>query len=138
MLTGDGQGNQPQRVALLAFGAMLKPALETAEEINASVANMRFVKPLDDELVFKLATTHDYLVTIEEGVVMGGAGSAVLESLQAQRLNIPVLQLGLPDGFVEHGDPAVLLADCGLNKEGVIRSVRDWLLSYQSQHKAAV
>ena len=127
-----------QRVALLAFGAMLKPALEAAEEINASVANMRFVKPLDDELVFKLATTHDYLVTIEEGVVMGGAGSAVLESLQAQRLNIPVLQLGLPDSFVEHGDPAVLLADCGLNKEGVIRSVHAWLLSYQSQHKAAV
>ena len=127
-----------QRVALLAFGAMLKPALEAAEEINASVANMRFVKPLDDELVFKLATTHDYLVTIEEGVVMGGAGSAVLESLQAQRLNIPVLQLGLPDSFVEHGDPAVLLADCGLNKEGVIRSVRAWLLQYHSQHKAAV
>ena len=62
----------------------------------------------------------------------------MLESLQAQRLNIPVLQLGLPDSFVEHGDPAVLLADCGLNKEGVIRSVRDWLLQYQSQHKAAV
>ena len=127
-----------QRIALLAFGSMLKPALEAAEEINASVANMRFVKPLDDQLVFKLATTHDYLVTLEEGVVMGGAGSAVLESLQAQRLNIPVLQLGLPDSFVEHGDPAVLLADCGLNKEGVIRSVRAWLLSYQSQHKAAV
>ncbi len=127
-----------QRVALLAFGAMLKPALEAAEEINASVANMRFVKPLDDELVFKLATTHDYLVTIEENVIMGGAGSAVLESLQAQRLNIPVLQLGLPDSFVEHGDPAVLLADCGLNKEGIMRSVRTWLLQYQAQHKAAV
>ena len=133
----EGSG-KTQRIALLAFGAMLKPALEAAEEINASVANMRFVKPLDDQLVFKLATTHDYLVTLEEGVVMGGAGSAVLESLQAQRLNIPVLQLGLPDSFVEHGDPAVLLADCGLNKEGVIRSVRAWLLSYQSQHKAAV
>jgi 1-deoxy-D-xylulose-5-phosphate synthase len=93
---------------------------------------------LDDELVFKLATTHDCLVTIEENAVMGGAGSAVLESLQAQQLNVPVLQLGLPDHFVEHGDPAVLLADCGLNKEGILRSVRNWLDERQSHHKAAV
>ena len=127
-----------QRVALLAFGSMVKPAHEAGEEINASVANMRFVKPLDDELVFKLATTHDYLVTVEENVVMGGAGSAVLESLQTQGLQIPVLQLGLPDSFVEHGDPAVLLADCGLNREGIARSVKNWLEQNQSQHKAAV
>ncbi len=116
-----------KRVAILAFGAMVKPALDAAESLNATVANMRFVKPLDDELVFKLATTHDYLVTVEENVVMGGAGSAVLESLEAQGLSMPVLQLGLPDQFVEHGDPAVLLADCGLNREGIEKSVREWL-----------
>jgi 1-deoxy-D-xylulose-5-phosphate synthase len=96
------------------------------------------VKPLDDELVFKLATTHDYLITVEENAIMGGAGSAVLESLQAQQLNVPVLQLGLPDHFVEHGDPAVLLADCGLNKEGILRSVRNWIDRRQAHHKAAV
>jgi 1-deoxy-D-xylulose-5-phosphate synthase len=126
-----------KKIAFLAFGAMVGPALAAAEELNATVANMRFVKPLDDELVFKLATTHDYLVTLEENVLMGGAGSAVLESLQAQQLNVPVLQLGLPDSFVEHGDPAVLLADCGLNKEGILRSVRSWLDGRQSHHKAA-
>jgi 1-deoxy-D-xylulose-5-phosphate synthase len=127
-----------KKIALLAFGAMLGPSLAAGDELNATVANMRFVKPLDDELVFKLATTHDCLVTIEENAVMGGAGSAVLESLQAQQLNVPVLQLGLPDHFVEHGDPAVLLADCGLNKEGILRSVRNWLDERQSHHKAAV
>ena len=88
---------------------------------------MRFVKPIDHELIFKLATTHDYLVTVEENVVMGGAGSAVAESLAAQDLSIPMLQLGLPDQFVEHGDPAVLLADCGLNRDGIAQSVRAWL-----------
>ncbi len=116
------------RVAILAFGSMVKPATDAGEELNASVANMRFVKPIDTELIFKLATTHDYLVTVEENAIMGGAGSAVLESLHAQGLNVPVLQLGLPDHFVEHGDPAVLLADCGLNKDGIGKSVRDWLV----------
>jgi 1-deoxy-D-xylulose-5-phosphate synthase len=127
-----------RKVALLAFGSMLKPALDAAEELNASVANMRFVKPLDEDLVFRLATTHDYLVTVEENAIMGGAGSAVLESLQAQCIGIPVLQLGLPDHFVEHGDPAVLLADCGLSKEGIARSVRNWLDLNKSRHKAAI
>jgi 1-deoxy-D-xylulose-5-phosphate synthase len=127
-----------RKVALLAFGSMLKPALDAAEELNASVANMRFVKPLDEDLVFRLATTHDYLVTVEENAIMGGAGSAVLESLQAQGIGIPVLQLGLPDHFVEHGDPAVLLADCGLSKEGIARSVRNWLDLNKSRHKAAI
>jgi Deoxyxylulose-5-phosphate synthase len=117
---------------------MLKPALDAAEDLNASVANMRFVKPLDEDLIFRLATTHDYLVTVEENAIMGGAGSAVLESLQAQGIGIPVLQLGLPDHFVEHGDPAVLLADCGLSKEGIARSVRNWLDLNKSRHKAAI
>jgi 1-deoxy-D-xylulose-5-phosphate synthase len=132
------KGFEAKRVAVLAFGAMVKPALEAAEELNATVANMRFVKPLDDELVFRLATTHDYLVTVEENVLMGGAGSAVLESLQAQGLQVPVLQLGLPDQFVEHGDPAVLLADCGLNREGIATSIREWLSRDSTRrHKAA-
>ncbi len=121
------KGYEAKRVAILAFGSMVKPAADAGEELNTAVANMRFVKPIDNELIFKLATTHDYLVTVEENVVMGGAGSAVAESLAAQDLNVPLLQLGLPDAFVEHGDPAVLLADCGLNCEGISNSIRAWL-----------
>jgi 1-deoxy-D-xylulose-5-phosphate synthase len=113
-----------RKVAILAFGAMLQPALEAAEELHATVANMRFVKPIDHELVFRLATAHDLLVTVEEGVVAGGAGSAVLESLAAQALSPQVLQLGLPDSFVEHGDPAQLLVDCGLDRAGIVAAVR--------------
>jgi 1-deoxy-D-xylulose-5-phosphate synthase len=129
-----GYANTAQkcRVAILAFGSMVKPATDAADELNASVANMRFVKPLDDELVFKLATTHDVIVTVEENVVMGGAGSAVSESLAAQHLTLPVLHLGLPDHFVEHGDPAVLLADCGLNRDGILQSIREWLAVEQA------
>ena len=121
------KGYEAKRVAILAFGSMVKPSTDAGDEINASVANMRFVKPIDDELIFKLATTHDYIVTVEENVIMGGAGSAVAESLAAQDLRVPLLQLGLPDHFVEHGDPAVLLADCGLNRDGIVRSIRAWL-----------
>jgi 1-deoxy-D-xylulose-5-phosphate synthase len=113
-----------RRVALLAFGSMLRPALQAAETMDAAVANMRFVKPLDDDLVRDLAASHDLLVTIEENVVMGGAGSAVLECLQSSRIPIPVLQLGLPDQFIEHGDPAGLLAECGLNAEGIAARVQ--------------
>ncbi|MBL8523473.1 MAG: 1-deoxy-D-xylulose-5-phosphate synthase [Betaproteobacteria bacterium] len=135
------KGYEGQRVAVLAFGAMVKPATDAGEDMNMTVANMRFVKPIDDELIFKLATTHDYLVTVEENVVMGGAGSAVAESLSAQNLTVPLLQLGLPDQFVEHGDPAVLLADCGLNREGIAKSVREWLSANSArqagQQKAA-
>jgi 1-deoxy-D-xylulose-5-phosphate synthase len=118
---------QKRRVAILAFGSMVKPATDAGEELNATVANMRFVKPLDDELVFKLATTHDVIITVEENVIMGGAGSAVAESLSAQNLTLPILHLGLPDHFVEHGDPAVLLADCGLTREGIVASVEKWI-----------
>ncbi len=113
-----------KKVAILAFGAMVKPALEAAEQIDATVANMRFVKPLDDALVAGLAANHDLLVTVEENVVMGGAGSAVLESLQRRRIAAPVLQLGLPDRFVDHGDPALQLASCGLDKDGILASIR--------------
>ncbi len=127
VVTREFKGFDARRVAILAFGAMVKPATEAGEELNATVANMRFVKPIDHELIFKLATTHDYFVTVEENVVMGGAGSAVSESLSAQNLNIPILHLGLPDQYVEHGDPATQLADCGLNREGIVQSVRVWL-----------
>jgi 1-deoxy-D-xylulose-5-phosphate synthase len=115
------------RIAILAFGSMVKPSLDAAEELNATVANMRFVKPIDAALVAQLAASHDYLVSVEENVVMGGAGSAVAEVLSSQGLALPLLHLGLPDAFVEHGDPAVLLADCGLNKDGIVKSIRDWM-----------
>jgi 1-deoxy-D-xylulose-5-phosphate synthase len=118
---------QGKRVALLAFGSMVRPALEAAESIDATVADMRFVKPLDEALVSELAGTHDYLVTLEENVIKGGAGSAVLEYLASAKINKPVLQIGLPDHFVEHGDPGVLLMHCGLNGEGVARRLREWL-----------
>jgi 1-deoxy-D-xylulose-5-phosphate synthase len=111
-------------VAILAFGSMLAPALEAGEQLNATVANMRFVKPIDRELVLRLAETHDLVVTVEEGVVAGGAGSAVAEVLAADGLAVPVLMLGLPDYFVEHGDPQQLLVDCGLDAAGIARSVR--------------
>ena len=127
VLVREVKGYEAKRIAILAFGAMVRPAMDAADELNATVANMRFVKPIDHELIFKLATTHDYLVTVEENVIMGGAGSAVTESLAAQDVHMPVLQLGLPDQFVEHGDPALLLADCGLNREGIANSIRDWL-----------
>ena len=116
-----------KRVAILAFGSMLKPALEAAAEMNATVANMRFVKPLDSDLVFRLATTHELIVTVEENVAAGGAGSAVAEALAADGIAVPVLTLGLPDHFVEHGDPQQLLIDCGLDGEGIARAVRERL-----------
>ena len=112
-------------IALLAFGSMLKPCLEAAEELNATVANMRFVKPLDHDLVASLAGNHSLLVTVEENTIMGGAGSAVLEFLQSRGISIPVLQLGLPDTFIDQGDPAQMLADCGLNKGGIVKSIRN-------------
>jgi 1-deoxy-D-xylulose-5-phosphate synthase len=111
-------------VAILAFGTLLYPALAAAEQMGASVANMRWAKPLDLALLRELARSHEALVTLEEGCVMGGAGSAVLEALQAEGLQLPVLQLGLPDQFVEHGDPAKLLAMLGLDAAGIERSVR--------------
>ena len=112
-----------RRIAILAFGTLLYPALAAAEKLDATVANMRFVKPLDTELLLRLARSHDALVTLEEGCVQGGAGSAVLEALQAAGVNVPVLQLGLPDEFIEHGDPAKLLAMLGLDAAGIEQSI---------------
>lgn len=118
---------QGRQVALLAFGTMVAPALKAAEELNATVADMRFVKPLDTVLVAQLAASHDLIVTIEEGAVMGGAGSAVAEALAAAGFVKPLLQLGLPDQFIDHGDAQQLLASCGLDAAGIIASVRERL-----------
>ncbi|TAM49845.1 MAG: 1-deoxy-D-xylulose-5-phosphate synthase [Paraburkholderia sp.] len=112
------------RIAILAFGTMVAPALAAAEGLDATVANMRFVKPVDADLVRELAQTHDAIVTVEEGCIMGGAGSACVESLLANGVVRPVLQLGLPDSFIDHGDPAKLLAECGLDGAGIERSIR--------------
>jgi 1-deoxy-D-xylulose-5-phosphate synthase len=116
-------GKHPKRLAILAFGTVLHPALEAAERLDASVADMRFAKPLDAALVQQLASSHDALVTVEEGCIAGGAGSAVLECLAAAGLAVPVLQLGVPDVFTEHGDPAKILSLCGLDAAGIERSI---------------
>ncbi len=114
-----------EKIALLAFGSMLKPCLEAAEELNATVANMRFVKPLDDNLVVFLAANYSLLVTVEENTIMGGAGSAVLESLENRGITTtPVLQLGLPDVFIDQGDPTRMLVDCGRDKAGIVKAIK--------------
>jgi len=112
------------RVAIFAFGTLLYTALEVAEGIDATVANMRFVKPLDIDLLKSLAADHDYLVTIEDGAIAGGAGSACLEALSLLGINKPLLQLGLPDQFIEHGDYNLLMTKCGLDVEGVSNSIK--------------
>jgi 1-deoxy-D-xylulose-5-phosphate synthase len=119
--TPDGS---PHGVAILAFGTLLHPALAAAERMNATVVNMRWAKPLDTALLLEIAARHEALVTLEEGSVMAGAGSAVLEALQAARVQCPVLQLGLPDVFIEHGDPVKLLALQGLDAAGIEGSIR--------------
>ena len=113
-----------KKIAILAFGSMVKPALEAADKLNATVASMRFVKPLDADLVKRLAETHDLLVTVEEHQVMGGAGSAVCEALASLGVEKKVLLLGLPDRFIDHGDSAKLLSAVGLDAEGIQKSVR--------------
>ncbi|MFM2340920.1 MAG: hypothetical protein RLZZ592_573, partial [Pseudomonadota bacterium] len=118
-----------RRIALLAFGTLLHPALAAAEKLDATVADMRFVKPIDGALIEELARTHDALVTLEEGCTMGGAGSAVTEHLNAIGLSLPVLQLGLPDRFIDHGDPAVLLAQCGLDAAGIEHAISERFLA---------
>ena len=113
-----------RRIAILAFGTVLHPALAAAEALDATVANMRFAKPIDAALVIELARSHDALVTVEEGCVAGGAGSAVGECLAAAGLILPLLQLGLPDEFIEHGDPVKLLSMLGLDAAGIEAAIR--------------
>jgi 1-deoxy-D-xylulose-5-phosphate synthase len=115
---------QGERLAILVFGTLLAPALQAAEKLGATVVNMRWVKPLDTELLAQIAHTHERLVTVEEGCIMGGAGSAVAEALQALQITRPVLHLGLADEFIEHGDPAQLLALQGLDAAGMEQAIR--------------
>ncbi len=114
---------QGQTVAILAFGASVTPALECAEKINASVYDMRFIKPLDESLIIEACQTHALLVTVEENALMGGAGSGVNECLASHGICHPVLNLGIPDYYVEHGKPNEMLAECGLDAAGIERSI---------------
>jgi 1-deoxy-D-xylulose-5-phosphate synthase len=118
---------QGAKVAILAFGTLLTAALEAAPILDATVANMRFVKPLDHALLRQLATSHDYLVSIEENTVVGGAGAEVAHSLAIQCLGTPLLRLGLPDHFIEHGDQGQMLAELGLDATGIIRQVQAFI-----------
>ncbi len=114
---------QGSRIALLAFGSLLEPALQAAEQLEATVANMRFVKPLDEALVLQLAAEHDILFTLEDNVIMGGAGSGVAECLAAHGITTAIHHIGLPDQFVEQGSREEILSMCGLDKDGIIRAV---------------
>ena len=127
---GSEQAAAP-RIAILAFGTLLYPALEAAEALDATVANMRWAKPLDEALLRSLAEQHDALVTVEEGAILGGAGSAVAEALNAMGIVRPLLQLGLPDVFIEHGDPAKLLALQGLDAAGIRAAIEKRFLAAQ-------
>jgi 1-deoxy-D-xylulose-5-phosphate synthase len=111
-------------VAILAFGSVLKEALLAAETLDATVINMRYVKPLDTDLLLQLASAHAAFVTVEENAVSGGAGSAVAEALAGAGLVFPMLHLGLPDRFVDHGDPATLIAECGLDAKGIVSAIQ--------------
>jgi 1-deoxy-D-xylulose-5-phosphate synthase len=115
---------QGKGIAILAFGTLLYPALQVAERLDLTVVNMRWAKPLDAELLLQVAGQHEALVTLEEGCTLGGAGSAVGEALQAAGVAKPLLQLGLPDRFIEHGDPGKLLALQGLDAGGIEASVQ--------------
>jgi len=122
---------QGRRVALLAFGSMVAPAEDVGRRLDATVVNMRFVKPLDEALVLDMAARHELLVTVEENALQGGAGSAVAELLHARGAATALLQLGLPDRFIEQGSREELLAQCGLDPEGIERSVRERLPSIE-------
>lgn len=111
-------------VALLAYGSLVPAALAAGEELDATVVNMRFVKPVDAELIIQLAGNHSMLVTVEENAVIGGAGTEVERVIEEHRLNVPLMRLGLPDRFIDHGEQGQLLAELGLDKDGIIRAVR--------------
>jgi 1-deoxy-D-xylulose-5-phosphate synthase len=112
------------RVAILAFGSRVAAALEAGERLDATVVNMRFVKPLDEELVSELADTHELIVTVEENTVQGGAGSAVNEALLAEGRAIRILNLGIPDRFIAHADQQQQLAECGLDAAGIQAAIK--------------
>jgi 1-deoxy-D-xylulose-5-phosphate synthase len=116
-----------QRIALLGFGCMVQPAMDIADSLEATVVNMRFVKPLDEPLLIQITDSHDILVTLEDNVVAGGAGSAVNEFLQSRQINTPILNIGLPDTFIEHGSREECLSDAGLDKEGILKTIAAYL-----------
>ena len=118
-----------KKIALLAFGSLVAPSNEVGERLNATVADMRFVKPIDEVLISELAKTNNLLVTLEENSLMGGAGSAVNEFLIKENLNVPVLNIGLPDAFLEHGQASDMLAKIGLDAEGIIKKIQTKLSS---------
>jgi len=115
--------HQGSRIAILAWGSMVTPALSVGKQLNATVVNMRFIKPIDEQLLLELAKSYEVLVTIEENVIAGGAGSAVNNFLQAQRILMPVLNIGLPDSFIEQGTREELLAICGLDAQSILAQV---------------
>ena len=115
--------HQGGRIAILAWGSMVTPAIEAGKQLGATVVNMRFVKPMDEEMILKMAKTHDVIVTLEENVISGGAGSAVNVFLQTQQILMPVLNLGLPDAFIEQGTREELLAQCGLDTKGIVQCI---------------
>jgi len=123
-------------IAILAFGTMLEPALQAAEELNATVVNMRFVKPVDDDMILQMAASHDLLVTIEENMVQGGAGSAVNETLAARGLSHPIINYGLPDRLIQHGSREDMLKDAGLDKEGLLDFIHRHLVRARRDRKA--
>lgn len=129
----DGQG-----IAILCFGTLLHTALEAAELLNATVVNMRFVKPLDHQLIEQIAASHDLIVTLEENVVAGGAGSGVNEYLCAQQISLPVLNLGLPDRYVEHGSQKELLQECGLDAAGITMAINTFYSANQHHIDAVI
>jgi 1-deoxy-D-xylulose-5-phosphate synthase len=129
----EGEGT-----AILAFGSMLAPSLAAGRMLGSTVANMRFIKPLDLELLLRLARSHEQLVTVEEGCTMGGAGSAVLEALAQAGIAKPVLVLGLPDAFIHQGDPARLLAAAGLDADGIAGAIRQRFPITQEKHERQV
>ena len=113
-----------RRIAILAFGTMLSPSLEVGGNLNATVVNMRFVKPLDRELILNLAKSHELVVTVEENMIMGGAGSAVSELLNDAGCSVPTLNLGLPDQHIEQGSAGQVLAACGLDAAGIQHAIQ--------------
>jgi 1-deoxy-D-xylulose-5-phosphate synthase len=117
------------RVAILAFGSMVTPATIAGEALNATVVNMRFIKPLDEALIRQLATEYDLLVTVEENAILGGAGGAVVDVLTQHQLHTPVLTIGLPDRFVDQGSREELLAECGLDAASITQKIQEYLAS---------
>ena len=116
-----------KNLAILAFGSVVTESLQVADKLNATLVNMRFIKPLDEEIILEIAASHDVLITLEDNVVMGGAGSAVNEYLFEQQCNNRVLNLGLPDEFMEHASREELLSDAGLSTSGILRAIEDFL-----------